>query len=114
MPRTPKDAHFDATDDLIISHFDEAMELREQQRESRLELSGHNRRMQDDGCDPGVMAICRRLALMPEGKRGIAVALLHRYLQVLASRLEDPTLPATRNGEAHREATPFAGQRSAA
>ena len=70
--------------------------------------------MHQDGVDPGVLAICRKLAMMKPGKRGVAVALLHRYLMVLASRLDDPTVPATRNGEAHREATPFTGQRSAA
>ena len=112
MPRPPKLAKFDAGDATIQLHFDEAIELREQQRESRDELSAHNKQMFADGVDPGIMSICRRLALMREGKRGVAVALLHRYLAILASRLEDPTVPVTKNGEAHREATPF--ERSAA
>ena len=104
MPKPPKSATFDAGDAAIQQHFDESLELAGQQKESREELSAHSKQMFADGVGPGIMAICRRLALMPEGKRGIAVALLHRYLMVLASRLEDPTMPATRNGEARHEA----------
>jgi uncharacterized protein (DUF2237 family) len=39
------------------------------------------------------MTYCRRLAALPEGKRGIAIVLTTRYLQILASRLEDPSMP---------------------
>ena len=116
MPRPPSTAQYNADDATIQLHFDEAMELHEQQREGRSELSAHTKAMFADGIDPGIMSICRRLALLKEGKRGISVALLHRYLMVLASRLDDPTVVATKNGEARHEApaVPFKQQDAAA
>ena len=112
MPRPPKTAHYDADDATIIACFDDSLELVEQQRATKAEITAHNVLMHQSGVDPGALSICRRLALMKEGKRGVAVSLLHRYLQILASRLHDPTIPATRNGEARREVAPF--ERSAA
>jgi hypothetical protein len=54
------------------------------------------------------LATCRRLANLPPGKRGVTVAVLHRYLMVLASRLEDPTVPAGKVA-----AGPFVGPKAA-
>ena len=93
MPRPKKSARYDADDATIIAHFDQSMELADQQKAASAEIAAHNSLMAEHGVDPGTLSICRRLARMKPGKRGIAVALLHRYLQVLASRLEDPTRP---------------------
>jgi hypothetical protein len=98
MPRPKKTVQYTADDATILSHFDEALALAEQQKGASAEISAHNVLMAEDGVDPGTLSICRRLARMKPGKRGIAVALLHRYLQVLASRLEDPTVAAAGAG----------------
>src|SRR5918995_6468792 len=109
MARPKKTAKYDADDETIIAHFDQSMELYEAQKGASVEISANNKQMQEDGVDPGTLSICRKLARMPAGKRGVSVALLHRYLQVLAGRLEDPTAPRARpEGVPHEAVRPFA------
>jgi hypothetical protein len=48
---------------------------------------------------------------MKPGKRGVTVALLHRYLQVLASKLDDPTVKRER-AEAKAQAAPVPFERA--
>jgi hypothetical protein len=100
MPRPPHDVQYDADDATILAHFDQALELAEQQKVASAEITAHNSLMISHGVCPGTLSICRRLARMKEGKRGVAVALLHRYLAILASRLEDPTVEAPAQGRA--------------
>jgi len=69
------------------------MALKDNQRGVSAEITALNSLMQEAGVDPGTLSLCCRLARMKPGKRGVSVALLHRYLQVLASRLDDPTVP---------------------
>jgi hypothetical protein len=57
------------------------------QKEASAKIAANNVQMQRDGVHPGVLQICRKLALMPDGRRGLHVALLHRYLQVFAARV---------------------------
>jgi hypothetical protein len=92
MARPKKSVVFNADDQTIVEFFDQAMMLKANQRDVSSEISGLNVLMQESGVDPGTLSLCCRLAKMKEGKRGVAVALLHRYLVVLASRLEDPTI----------------------
>jgi hypothetical protein len=94
MPKPKKTVGYNADDGTILRYFDASTLAKKAQREASGEICSLNVRMQDDGVDPGTLATCQRLARMKPGKRGISVALLHRYLQVLASRLEDPTAPA--------------------
>jgi hypothetical protein len=91
MARPKKDVVFDATDEVIAQYFDETMGLADAQKAASAQITDSNRLMQDAGVHSGTLSICRRLARMRPGKRGTEVALLHRYLSVLASRLEDPT-----------------------
>ena len=107
MPRIPKTTEYTADDETILAHFDESLELAEEQKASRAELATHNKRMYADGVDSGTLSVCRKLALMKPGKRGIAVALLHRYLEVLASRLEDPDDGAAWRGAGEGAVGPF-------
>jgi hypothetical protein len=90
VPRPKRDVKFDADDQTIIAHFDRAMRLKATQRGVSSEITALNSLMQGDGVDPGTLSTCCKLARMKPGKRGVAVALLHRYLQVLARQLEDP------------------------
>ena len=114
MARPKRDGVFDADDQTIIAHFDQSLELYERQKGASGEISENNKGMQDDGVHPGILSICRRLALMPPGKRGMSVALLHRYLQVLASRLEDPTFKASAEAKGEAATVPFARKVTAA
>lgn len=109
MARPKKTRKLDADDRTIVKYFDLSMEAKANQKSASADISDLNSRMQDDGVDPGMLSWCRRLAELPEGRRGVSIALLHRYLQVLASRLDDPT---AREAEAST-AVPF-GKKSAA
>jgi hypothetical protein len=94
MARPRKDVKFDADDQTIVEYFDQAMQLKATQRSVSSEITGLNSSMQEVGVDPFTLSLCCRIAKMKPGKRGVAVALLHRYLAILASRLEDPTVEA--------------------
>jgi hypothetical protein len=109
MPRPRKTATYDSDDQKIIEHFDQSMAMADEQKVTSAEIATHNALMAEDGVDPGTLSICRRLARMKPGKRGIAVALLHRQLQVLASKLEDPSV-----AKGEEPARPFEQRRSAA
>jgi hypothetical protein len=98
VPRPRKSAVFDADDQTIVEHFDRAMRLKATQRGVSSEITALNAQMSEAGVDPGTLTICCKLARMPRGKRGVAVALLHRYLQVLARQLDDPTVPVELDG----------------
>jgi hypothetical protein len=108
MPRLKKVVVFDADDKTIVEHFDQAMALKANQRGVSSEITALNSTMQEAGVDPGTLSTCCKLARMKPGKRGVAVALLHRYLQVLASRLDDPTVP-----QQEHQAIPFGAAHAA-
>ena len=111
MARPKKTASYDADDQTIVDYFEQAMSLKDQQKSASSEITALNSLMHDAGVEPGVLSLCCRLARMKEGKRGVTIALLHRYLQVLASRLDDPTVKQDREAAA---AVPFAAARGAA
>jgi hypothetical protein len=100
MPRLRKTIVFDADDRTIGEYFDRAMAMKDNQRGVSGEITALNVLMQEAGVDPGTLSTCCRLARMPPGKGGMAVALLHRYLQVLARQLEDPTVVVEGAGHA--------------
>jgi hypothetical protein len=79
----------------IREFFAKSMAVREEQR-----LAGAIARELDAeataaGVDPAVLATCRRIAAMREGKRGFHLFLLRRYLEVLEAELTDPTFSAS-------------------
>jgi hypothetical protein len=84
MARPKKDLKYDADDQTIQRYFDESMNLRDEQKAASGLISDLNSKMSEAGVHAGVLSICRRFAAMPPGKRGVSVALMHRYLQVLA------------------------------
>jgi hypothetical protein len=90
MPRPKKAIVLNADDRTIREYLDQAMALKANQRGVSSEITALNVLMQEAGVDPGTLRTCCRLARMKPGKRGMSVALLHRYLQVLAQQLEDP------------------------
>ena len=95
-PRTYAD---DAT---IIACLDDSLELVEQQRATKAEITAHNVLMHQSGVDPGALSICRRLALMKEGKergRGEFIAPIPADFGLEASRSDDP-------GDAERRSAP--------
>jgi hypothetical protein len=92
MPRLRKSVRFDADDRTIVEHFDQAMALKANQHGVSSEITKLNALMAEAGVDPGTLSICCNLARMKPGKRGMSVALLHRYLMVLARQLDDPTV----------------------
>jgi hypothetical protein len=112
VPRPRKSAVFDADDQTIVEHFDRAMRLKATQRGVSSEITALNAQMSEAGVDPGTLTICCKLARMPRGKRGVAVALLHRYLQVLARQLDGPTVPVEHAARPNGGLTPepFAGR----
>lgn len=114
MARPKKSVTLNADDQTIVEYFDQAMAAKAAQGEASKEITALNSTMQEAGVDPGTLSLCCRLAKMKPGKRGISVALLHRYLQVLASRLADPTVePAEPVAEAST-AVPFEQRRRTA
>ena len=90
MARPKKQVKFDADDQTIVEYFDQAMQLKTTQRGVSSEITALNSLMQEVGVDPFTLSLCCRIAKMKPGKRGVAVALLLRYLAILARRLEDP------------------------
>jgi hypothetical protein len=89
------------------------MALKDGQRAATSEITALNVLMQGDGVDPGTLSLCCRLARMKPGKRGLSVALLHRYLVVLASRLADPTVAVPAAPVEAGAPAPFAPARGA-
>jgi hypothetical protein len=114
MPRPRKHLTFDASDQVIADFFDQAMALKDSQRGVSSEITALNSLMQDGGVDPGTLSLCWRLARMKPGKRGVAVALLHRYLVVLASRMADPTVAVPAAPAEVAPPTPFGSATRAA
>jgi hypothetical protein len=98
MARPKQHVKFDADDRTIVEYFDLSMELRSNQKSVSGEISDLNSQMAEAGVDPGTLSTCRKLAALPAGKRGVSVALLHRYLGVLAARLEDPAVASEQEG----------------
>jgi hypothetical protein len=111
MGRPRKHVKFDASDQVIAEYFDQAMALKDNQRGVSSEITALNSLMQGDGVDPGTLSLCCRLARMKPGKRGVAVALLHRYMTVLARQLDDPAVAPSKPAEA--DPLPFAHARGA-
>jgi hypothetical protein len=107
MGRPRKNVVFNADDKTICAYFDQAMALKDNQRGVSSEITALNALMQGDGVDPGTLSLCCKLARMKPGKRGVAVALLDRYLKILANRLADPMLedPTTRPFAERKTAT---------
>jgi hypothetical protein len=113
MARPPKTVRYDADDQTIQRYFDQSMSLRDEQKAASGLISDLNSEMLGAGVDPGTLSICRRFAAMKPGKRGVSVALLHRYLQVLASRLDDPTVEAPWKPSESAVTVPFGSAKAA-
>jgi hypothetical protein len=114
MPRLKKTVVLNADDRTIVEYFDQAMALKANQRGVSGEITALNVLMQEAGVDPGTLSTCCRLARMKPGKRGVAVALLHRYMQVLARQLDDPTVAAVPQPAEAGRPVPFEHARGAA
>jgi hypothetical protein len=88
MARPRKHVTYTASDEVTRRYFAESMSARAEAKTASGLISDLNREMVDAGCHPGVMSYCRRLAAMPEAQRALHIALLHRYLMVLAAELD--------------------------
>jgi hypothetical protein len=83
MARPRKHVVLNADDKTICAYFDQAMELKANQRGVSSEITALNSLMQGDGVDPGTLSLCCRLARMRarEARRGgSAAAPLHAGL----------------------------------
>jgi hypothetical protein len=96
MARPPKHVTYDADDETIRRYFDQSMRLREDQKTASGLISALNAEMVSAGVHPGTMSIIRKFAAMPPSKRRLEIALLHRYLQVMAAQLDDPAVAQVR------------------
>jgi hypothetical protein len=89
MPKPRKDVNYNARSQVICDYFERSMRLREDQKGGSALISALNKDMASDGVDPGVLSIMRRIACLPEGKRGVTVANMRFYLDVLEEQLSD-------------------------
>lgn len=89
MARPKKTVNYNASSETVRRFFERSMQLREEQRDIGTLISSLNIEMSNAGVDPGVLSLCRRVASMPEGKRGTTIALVRFYFDVLNDILAD-------------------------
>ena len=87
-------ARRDASAATIKRFFAESMAARDEQKLAAAVVREQNAKASAAGVDPAVLATCRRIAAMRDGKRGFHVFLLRRYLDVLEGELADATFSA--------------------
>jgi hypothetical protein len=112
MPRPKQTVSYTASDDVILEFLAKSRAACDDQKLASTAISELNTEMSDAGVHPGVISLIRKIAAMPDGKRGCHAFLVRRYMDVAERAGElapDPMFTAP----AETSVRPFASVRSA-
>jgi hypothetical protein len=91
--RPPKVFSYHADGETIRSFFARYRELEAAKKATRETVKALNKQADAGGVHPRTLRFVLGLAAMPPGRRGWCVALLRRYLDILATELHDADVP---------------------
>jgi hypothetical protein len=92
MPRPKKNVTYDANSETVRKFLERALKLSGERKALSKLISELNKQMVDANVHPGVISFCRRIAELPDGKRGMIITLTRVYLDWLEDLIDDPQL----------------------